>query len=76
MTAHAHDHAGHDHSGHDHTGHHHGHGPGGHSHVSASTPTRKLTIALALTVSFMLVEVVTGYLTDFSQRLAVQFSLD
>ncbi len=50
---HDHDHAGHDHS-------HHGHD---HSHASASTPARRLAIALSLTATFMVVEVVAGALT-------------
>jgi cobalt-zinc-cadmium efflux system protein len=42
-------------------GHAHEHGPHGHSHgVSADADTGKLTIALALIVGFMLVEVVVG----------------
>jgi cobalt-zinc-cadmium efflux system protein len=57
---HSHDHAhGHDHS-HDH-GHDHDHA--GHSHVSASTPTRRLAMALAITGVFMVVEIVTGFIT-------------
>ena len=39
------------------------HGTEGHKHVSSSTPTRKLTIALLLTGTFMVVEVVAGWLT-------------
>jgi cobalt-zinc-cadmium efflux system protein len=48
-----------------HAGHHHGHGHShaGHSHgVSVDADRRKLTIALALIVGFMLVEVVAGIL--------------
>jgi cobalt-zinc-cadmium efflux system protein len=51
-------HEGHDHSGHDHGGH------AGHSHgVSADADRGKLTIALALIVGFMAVEVVVGIAT-------------
>ena len=50
---------------HDHRGHDHDHGAEGHTHthVSSSTPTRRLTIALLLTGTFMVVEVVAGWLT-------------
>lgn len=41
----------HDHAGHD------------HSHTSVNTPTRRLAIALSITGSFMLVEVIAGWLT-------------
>lgn len=41
---------------HDHAGHDHG-------HTSVNTPTRRLVIALAITGSFMLVEVFAGWLT-------------
>jgi cobalt-zinc-cadmium efflux system protein len=50
---------GHDH----HHDHPHGHGGPGHAHASTSTPTRRLALALSLTASFMVVEVVTGWLT-------------
>jgi len=53
MDAHAHDHAGHSHS-HDHAGHSHG--------VSADADARYLTIAFALIVAFMALEVVVGIL--------------
>src|ERR1700730_8202297 len=53
MDAHAHDHAGHSHS-HDHAGHSHG--------VSAEADARYLTIAFALIVAFMALEVVVGIL--------------
>lgn len=43
--------------------HGHEHGGAGHSHVPASTPARRLTIALGLTASFMVVEIVAGWLT-------------
>jgi cobalt-zinc-cadmium efflux system protein len=47
----------------DHAGHHHGHSHAGHSHgVSADADRNKLSIALALIVGFMLVEVVAGIL--------------
>lgn len=58
----AHDHVHHGH-GHGH-GHAHGHGHkhAGHSHDHAQhAPRRALTIALALTASFMIVEVVVGF---------------
>lgn len=42
---------------HDHDGH------AGHSHVSAATPTRRLAMALAITGSFMVVEVFAGWVT-------------
>lgn len=47
----------HQHHGHD---HHHDHE---HSHVSAATPTKRLAIALSITATFMVVEVVAGFLT-------------
>lgn len=47
-----HAHAGHDHAGHD---HHHG--------VSAGDDRRWITVALAITTSFMLIEVVTGLIS-------------
>ncbi|GHJ49896.1 putative cation transporter [Catellatospora sp. TT07R-123] len=51
--------AGHDHTGHDHSGH------GGHGHgVSADADRRWLSIALALILGFMGVEVVVGLLAD------------
>src|SRR5438034_4145988 len=53
MDAHVHDHAGHSHS-HDHAGHSHG--------VSAAADARYLTIAFALIVGFMVLEVVVGIL--------------
>lgn len=40
-----------------------GHTHDGHSHVSASTPTKRLAIALSITGTFMVVEVVAGFLT-------------
>lgn len=58
MSHHHHHHA---HDGHDHS--HHGHVHHGHSHASKDTPTRRLSIALALTASFMLVEVGAGWWT-------------
>ena len=51
----SHDH--HDHDGHD---HHHDHAP---AHASSATPTARLAAALGLTATFMVVEVVTGWLT-------------
>lgn len=39
------------------------HGGGAHSHELRDTPTRRLTIALALTASFMVAEVVVGWLS-------------
>src|SRR5258708_3881018 len=62
MDGHSHDHAGHghDHAGH---GHSHAHDHAGHSHgVSADADARYLTIALALIVGFMALEVVVGIL--------------
>jgi cobalt-zinc-cadmium efflux system protein len=46
--------------GHDHP---HDHGAAPHAHASAATPARRLAIALGLTASFMVVEVVAGWLT-------------
>jgi len=57
---------------HHHLGEEHAHPPGhdhphqhdeAHGHVSSATPTRRLAIALGLTASFMVVEVVTGWLS-------------
>jgi cobalt-zinc-cadmium efflux system protein len=45
------------HAEHDHDEH------SGHRHVSAATPTRRLAIALAITGTFMVVEVFAGWLT-------------
>ena len=60
MDAHAHD--GHRH-GHDHDGQRRGHDYAGHSHgVSADADARYLTIAFALIVAFMVLEVVVGIL--------------
>jgi cobalt-zinc-cadmium efflux system protein len=62
MDGHTHDHDGHshDHGGH---GHSHAHDHAGHSHgVSADADARYLTIALALIVAFMALEVVVGIL--------------
>jgi cobalt-zinc-cadmium efflux system protein len=50
---HVHEHAGHEHAGHEHAGHAHGTG-------TAGTDTRRLTVALALILSFMAAEVVAG----------------
>ena len=70
-----HDHGGHDHGGQDHSGHDHsGHDHGGHDHdhspVITSENERKVLIALAITGSFMLVEVVGGYLSGSLALLA------
>src|SRR5438552_14510051 len=60
MDAQVHAPAGHDHA-HDHAGHRHGHA--GHSHgVNADADARYLTIAFALIVGFMVLEVVVGIL--------------
>ncbi len=48
------------HAGHDHA---HQHGSLGHTHVSASMPTRRLAIALTITGTFMFVEVFAGWMT-------------
>ena len=49
---------------HDHAHAHHGHGHG-HAHgVSADVDARKLTVALALILGFMVVEVVTGIIAN------------
>jgi len=62
----AHDHGDHDHDrGHDHSpkrAHKHSHGPG-HNHSHGITNERRLTIALAITTAFMLVEVVGGWIS-------------
>jgi cobalt-zinc-cadmium efflux system protein len=61
----AHDHAGHSHEGHSHEGHSHaghshgGHGHGGHAH--GATDARRLAWALGITLTFMLVEAVGGW---------------
>lgn len=53
-------------------GHAHGHGPGshGHGHTHWSTPTRALGLALGLTASFMLVELVGGLVSGSLALLA------
>lgn len=43
--------------------HSHDHSEAGHSHAHTSAPARRLAIALGLTASFMVVEVVAGWLT-------------
>ena len=52
----------HTHDGHGHD-HEHEHDHGGHAHASKSTPTRRLALALSLTATFMVVEVIAGWLT-------------
>lgn len=49
-----------DHHGHHDHDHDHDHG---HAHASSATPTRRLAMALGLTATFMVVEVVAGWLT-------------
>jgi cobalt-zinc-cadmium efflux system protein len=62
MRSAGHSHAGPGHAGHGHAGHSHaGHGHAGHSHrLSADADRRKLAIALALILAFMVLEVVVG----------------
>lgn len=55
----AHSHVGHGHGAHDHAGHSHA----GHSHAGRDTPTARLAWALGLTVTFMVVEAVAGFLS-------------
>lgn len=65
---HDHDHAAHSSAKHDH-GHSdhehsdHGHGEHGHSHDVRDVPSERLRAALVLTVGFLVVEAVGGYLT-------------
>jgi cobalt-zinc-cadmium efflux system protein len=54
----SHDHAGHDHHGHD----HHGHDHHGHSHARGSD-RRRLILTLAVTVTFLVAEVIGGLLS-------------
>lgn len=71
---HGHDHGQDDDHGHDHEHEHdhgqdddHGHGHDhehGHSHNFTDTPAKKLTIALILTLSFLGVEIVVGWLAN------------
>ncbi len=65
-----HGHGPHEHAGHGHDGHDHDHA--GHDHTPAVTSEneRKVLIALAITGSFMLVEVVGGYLSGSLALLA------
>src|SRR5690606_32468432 len=60
---------GHGHGGHGHGGHGHG-GHGGHGHGSGHASRRALTLALALTASFMVVEAIVGFLTNSLALLA------
>ncbi|RYZ04380.1 MAG: cation transporter [Myxococcales bacterium] len=77
------DHDDHDHAGHGH-GHGHGHGAagaadakprgghshGGHSHGGRGSPRTQLTLALVLTLSFMGVEAVVGWISGSLALLA------
>lgn len=58
----------HDHAGHDHAGHDHAHG-GAHDHAGHSS-VKRLRIALALTATFLIVEVIGGYLSNSLALLA------
>lgn len=53
----------HDGHSHDHGAHGHKHGAHGHSHATGATATKRLAVALALTGTFMVVEVVAGFIT-------------
>jgi cobalt-zinc-cadmium efflux system protein len=76
---HGHGHGSHGHGGHGHGGHakpepapsHGGHGPhGGHSHGARGSPKTQLSLALSLTLSFMGVEAVVGYVSGSLALLA------
>lgn len=62
---HSEDHSGHDHSGHDHGGHDHSHTP-----TVTRDNERRVLIALTITGTFMLVEVIGGYLSNSLALLA------
>jgi cobalt-zinc-cadmium efflux system protein len=67
---HAHDHADHAHDDHGHAhahGHDHAHD---HAHELRTTPLRRLVAAFALTASFMFVEAVVGWMTNFLALVA------
>ncbi len=71
----AHDHAGHGHGGHGHGGHAHGKAKpapahGGHSHGARGNAKTQLGLALTLTLSFMGVEAVVGYVSGSLALLA------
>jgi cobalt-zinc-cadmium efflux system protein len=67
----AHDHHGHDHHGHDHGHHDHAHRDHGHGHSHALPDNRRrLAWAIALTVGFMGVEAVGGWLAGSLALLA------
>lgn len=74
-------HGGHDEGGHADGGHadgghgdgghgHGGHGHGGHGHGASHASRRALTLALALTAAFMMVEAVVGFMTNSLALLA------
>jgi cobalt-zinc-cadmium efflux system protein len=54
----AHNHDSHDHAGHDHKGH------AGHNHAAGVTNEKKLAIAIGLTGTFLVAEIVGGILTE------------
>src|ERR1700691_2071100 len=69
-----HDHDGHDHDHGEHDHDEHGHDDHGHGHNHAehlrSTPLRRLTIAFVLTASFMFVEAIVGWMSNFLALVA------
>lgn len=54
----AHNHDSHDHAGHDHSGH------AGHNHAAGVTNEKKLALAIGLTGTFLIAEIVGGILTE------------
>ena len=61
--SHSHAHPGHHHSDDEHAHHPHGHGHS-HAHRAPGTNVRRLAIALVLTLSFFVVEVIAGFATQ------------
>jgi len=57
-----------DHAGHDHSGHDHAHG-GAHDHAAHSS-VRRLRVALILTATFLVVEVIGGFMSNSLALLA------
>lgn len=58
-----HDHSSHEHSSHNHKGHEHS-GHAGHNHAAGVTNERKLAIAIGLTGTFLVAEIIGGILTQ------------
>ena len=65
-----HNHAGHEHAGHDHSGHDHaGHGHAGHDHSSHAS-VRSLRLALVMTATLLVAEIVGGFVSNSLALLA------